>query len=447
MSKIKRKSRSPWRTALGSLILAGGAAGVSSYLYLRAEMPKIRSLADYEPLQSTQVFSDDGHLVGAFHNERRTVVPFSAIPAHVVHAFLAAEDANFYTHEGIDYFGILRAILKNLRPGAHLQGASTITQQTVKTLVLGPERSLSRKAREALLAHELEQVLTKDGILTIYLNQIYFGNGAWGVEEAAQTYFGKSVRSLSLGEGALLAAIPKNPSRYNIKSDPASAKARQRYVLEQMLGKGWADAAAVSAAVAEPVPVPAPPPPYFGKAPHYLEQVRRQLVDAYGEQRLYEAGLTVYTGMSAKQQAAAHTAVRQGIEDVARKQGYAGAPLRIEVDKLERIRQALHKELAEGLKRRETYGLAARPRRGWVWDLTSLSREQLLDETQARRGIELVPLADYQRLRGLVTRLDPLAHEAHVDLGTTVARLPLRNMAWARRFSPRAHTPAPRDPS
>ncbi len=426
-------------TALGSLL------GI--FLVLRAQLPQIRSLGDYAPPQSTMVYSDDGQLVGMLQSERRTVVPFSALPRHVVLAFLAAEDANFYEHEGIDYFGIMRAAMKNLRPGAHLQGASTITQQTVKTLLLGPERSYVRKLREAMLAHELEKVLSKDEILHIYLNQIYFGNSTYGVEAAAQMYFGKSVRELSLGEGALLAAVPKNPGRYNIKADPVAAKSRQRYVLEQMQGRGWIDGAMLQQVVEQKVPYPADPPPYLNRSPHYLELVRRTLVDKYGEQKVYQGGLTVVTGMHAGAQAAAYTAVRQGVEDVSRRQGYAGAPAKLGTETLDASREALHRAFTAQVEARNSYDRAPPAQSGYIWDLTNLPTSPTVDASLARRYVSIVPLAEFTRVRGLVVQLDRNKREATIDLGGVVGRLPLKNMAWARRFNPSSYTPRPKDPA
>ena len=431
------------RLALATLLPL--AAVLALFLYVNAELPQIRSIGDYVPKQSSRVYSDDGLAVGAFFTERRSVVPFGNIPKHVVQAFLAAEDANFYAHEGIDYFGIMRAFFKNLRPGAHLQGASTITQQTVKTLVLGPERSYTRKIREALLARHLEQLLHKDEILAIYLNQIYFGSGAYGVEEAARTYFGKSVTELGLGEGALLAAIPKNPSRYNVRHDPDSAKVRQHYVLSQMQQRGWADAAAVAAAIAAPVPMPpeADSPAYAS----YLEIVRRTLLEQVGETQLYEGGLTIYVGMAAHAQRAAAAAVQQGLEDLSRRQGYAGAPVRIEVDRLVPVLKGLHAQLATALTRRGRYAQELGPAARWIWDLQGLGHDALLAAAAGTGpSPELRPLETFSRVQAPVVRLDRVRHEAWVDLGTAQGRLPLAGMAWARRFAPRNLTPMPRDP-
>jgi penicillin-binding protein 1A len=432
------------RTAIGlaALSVTGLLFLVAGYLYLRADVPTINSLADYNPAQATKLYSDDGHLVAFLAHERRTVVPIESLPKHVVHAFLAAEDAGFYEHDGLDYFGILRAAIKNLRPGAHLQGASTITQQTVKTMVLGPERSYVRKMREAILARQLEQMLTKDGILHLYLNQVYFGSGAHGVEEAARVYFGKPARDLSPGEAAYLASALKNPSRYTIRANPAAAKERQKYVLQQMIEEGWLDEAAGREEMDAPVPLPARPNPFLRRAPHFVEHARRLLVEELGEETAYEGGLTVYLAMNARMQVAAQDALRKGLEDLARRHGWPGARVRIEVDKLARYREALHERLAEELDRLILHPGA---RRRQIWDLSRVTTETLVAEEAVLAAMRLRPLEMGQRVTALVREVDSVEDRAWIDLGTCEAVLSLAQLSWARPFSPTNHTAKPRD--
>ena len=415
--------------------------------YLTLTLPRIHDIGDYQPPQSTRIYSDDGHLVAELARERRRVVPIEQIPEHVVRAFLAAEDAGFYEHEGLDYLGILRAALKNLRPGAHLQGASTITQQTVKTLITGGERSYTRKLREALLTRQLEQMLTKDEILHLYLNQIYFGAGAHGVEEAAREYFGKSVREVTLAEAAYLASAPKNPSRYTLREDPEASKTRQRYVLEQMLEHGWAEADAVKAAIEAPVLRPAPQPPYLHRAGHYAEHVRRALIDAYGEEQVYTAGLTVYTGMHAEMQVAAQDALRVGLEDIGRKHGWPGAALRIEVDRFDAYREALHEAFDAAMAHEKLFTAGRTSRTTWIWDLSLVGERSLADAHSVRRGMRVVELEDLVRVVGLVSHVDNVRNDTFIDLGGAYARVPLSSLQWARRFSPRGETPPPRNAS
>lgn len=437
-----KKSR---QIAWGILCLLGLSLAVlvGVYAYLQSELPRIRTLEDYRPPQATKIYSDDGYLVANLAHERRTVVDVASLPRHVVHAFLAAEDANFYRHKGLDYPGILRAVLKNLRPGAHLQGASTITQQTVKALVLGPERSYTRKIREAILARELEQLLTKDEILHIYLNQIYFGSGAWGVEEAAQTYFGKPVQKLTLGEAALMASIPKNPSRYTLRADPAAAKQRQRYVLDQMRLHAWATPEEVAEALKVFPATATIDPPYLNKAPHYTEHVRRLLIDKYGEYAVYTEGFKVYTGMHAPSQSAAHTAVRHGLEDLTRRQGYPGPILTVPADHLTNVRSRLHAAYDEAVQKRLALLGSANKRAPWMWDLGELSKTLIENTDEGSFPVRLMPLEDFGRSTGLVVKINKAEDEAWIDLGCCLAKISIKTLQWARRYSPRGYTPPP----
>lgn len=427
------------------LILAGGAVAgiivlVVGYFVLKAGVPAIRNLSDYDPTQVSRIYSDEGELVGELFVEKRTVVPYDAIPQHVIHAFLAAEDASFFEHGGLDYMGMFRAALMNLRPGAHLQGASTITQQTVKTFVLGPERSITRKLREIILSRELEGLLSKEDILALYLNQIYFGSSAYGIEEAARTYFGKSVRDVDLGEAALLAAIPKNPSHYTPRADREAAKQRQKYVLGQMLEKGWAEESAVKAALAKPVSPPPASPRYLGRAPHYVEHVRKLMVERYGEERIQHGGLAIYTGMSAPAQVAAQDAIRAGLEDVARTQGFKEPTLRIEVDRYDGLLEFMHGKLTDNLTKNP-------PKSHVIWDLRRVNGEMLTNRDELAKVLRTVPLVEGARVFATVSDVDSSENIAWVDLGTEKGRMLFKGMAWARKFSPVSRTQAPKNVS
>ena len=190
--------------------------GISGYVfYLLAKLPRVDRLADYKPPIVSQVFGDDGSLVGEFYLERRIVVPVNKMPRKLIQAFVAAEDASFYQHKGIDYFGIVRAAFKNVISMRKKEGASTITQQVTKSMLLTSEKKFSRKIKEAILAKRMEEKLSKDEILYLYLNQIYLGAGAYGVQVAAETYFGKGVDQLNLAEIAMLAGLPKAPNTYS----------------------------------------------------------------------------------------------------------------------------------------------------------------------------------------------------------------------------------------
>jgi penicillin-binding protein 1A len=245
-----------WTAALGLTGLAlgaGGIAGVFWYYGRDIEHVDVAAIRDYRPPQVTRIVARDGTVLGEIFSQRRTLIRFEDVPKHVVDAFLAAEDADFYNHEGMDYFGMVRAALSNIEAGELRQGASTITQQVVKNFLLSQDRTFERKIQELLLARRLEQALSKHEILELYLNDIFLGHGRYGIEEASRFYFGKSVREIDLGQAAILAALPKAPGRSTPIKEPEKVKARQVYVLQQMVANGFAQPQEVEAAIADPM--------------------------------------------------------------------------------------------------------------------------------------------------------------------------------------------------
>ncbi|MEI7973808.1 MAG: transglycosylase domain-containing protein, partial [Bdellovibrio sp.] len=220
--------------ALLLLVVASVGGSVVFYKYVKSTLPNIASIQDYSPLLVSSVYDRNGKKIGEFTRERRTLISYEKIPKMLINAFLAAEDDQFFAHKGVNYTAILRATLANLRAGRTVQGGSTITQQVAKTFFLSSEKSLLRKAREALLALQLEEKLGKEEILYLYLNQIFFGQGAYGIVQAAETYFRKKVEELSLGEAAILAGLPKAPSAFTPVRNPSRSKERQAYILRRM---------------------------------------------------------------------------------------------------------------------------------------------------------------------------------------------------------------------
>jgi penicillin-binding protein 1A len=305
-------------------------AGFFTFKAIKAGLPEIITVQDYHPLLVTQVYDRNGKKMGEFSRERRTLVPFDKIPKHVVQAFMAAEDDQFYTHGGINYMAILRATLANIRAGRSVQGGSTITQQVAKTLMLSPEKTLLRKAREALLAIQMEENLEKDEILYLYLNQIYFGQGAYGVENASQTYFRKPVSQITVAEAAILAGLPQAPSKYSPITNPLRAKERQRYVLTRMGEVGFIPKDVAAKAIVEPVKL------YLREnfvdyAPFYLETVRQILVQQLGEGVVLDQGISVQTSLDLSKQKAAQDAVVKGLKELDKRQGFRGALKNIQV--------------------------------------------------------------------------------------------------------------------
>ncbi len=291
---------------------------------LMADLPDVESLERYRPALTTTVWSRDGVLLAEFYEERRKLVDVEALPAHVVRAFLAAEDSGFFSHEGLDLAGILRAAWANLRERRVVQGGSTITQQVAKSLLLSPERSLRRKLREAVLAVRIERNLTKRQILFLYLNQIYLGHGAYGIESASEIYFGISAPELSLAQAALLAGLPRAPSRYDPYRHPGRALDRRRYVLERMVEEGWATPEDAAAARDEPLNLAGYQNPYTRVSPYFTSHVRQLLEARYGPEAVLRGGLRVVTTMDSRLQQAAREALRWGLEQVDRRSGFQG---------------------------------------------------------------------------------------------------------------------------
>jgi len=296
----------------------GGVAGWIVYREISANLPPVDKLLQYQLPVATRVYAADGTLLGEFYTEKRYLVPIAKIPPVVRQAFISAEDSNFYQHKGVDVLGIARAAIANFTAGSVVQGGSTITQQVVKSLLLTPEKSYERKAKEILLSLRLERQLTKDEILYLYLNLIYLGNGAYGVGAAAQEYFGKDVADLDLAEAALLAGLPQAPSRYSPVRHWERAKYRQRYVLERMAREKYVTWEASEQALKEEITLArheANAPTYVA-APYFVEHVRRLLEERYGGTAPYQAGLNVYTTVDLATQRAAEEAVRKNLEAI-----------------------------------------------------------------------------------------------------------------------------------
>ncbi|HBX43118.1 MAG TPA: penicillin-binding protein [Deltaproteobacteria bacterium] len=285
--------------------------------------PSFESVQEYRPSVSSKIFDRYNQVVGEIYLEKRTLAPYRKIPPQVVMAFVAAEDANFFQHRGVDFTAIARAAVKDLLGGSFAQGGSTITQQTVKNLFLTREKSLRRKLKELILAYRMERNMGKEEILYLYLNQIYLGEGAYGVEAASRTYFGKGVEDLGLAEGALLAGLPKAPSRYSPRTHPDLAKGRQRYVLRRMVEAGFLSQVDADRAYAKKI-VLAPPSTFQSKAAYFLEQVRIYMTEKYGTESLYQEGLRIYTTIDTRLQEAAHDVLIEGIRATEEKNKYEG---------------------------------------------------------------------------------------------------------------------------
>lgn len=298
--------------------------GILLFLYYSHSLP------DYQPLKERNlnafsiVYSEEDEVVGKFLMDNRIPIPYDRIPNALIQTFIAAEDAEFFHHKGIDYKGIARAMFKNLVAGRIVQGGSTITQQVTKTFFLTPRRSLLRKLKEVAYAFGLERNLTKEEILSLYLNNIYLGNGAYGVEAASESYFNKRTEQLNLPEMAMLAGLAKAPSRYSPVNNLKRAKERQAYVLTRMAELGFISQEQKVKALKTPLRIQSRESAFFSKAPYFTEFVRRQVEKKYGKETLYQEGLRIYTTLDLSLQKTAQKSVEMGLRELDKRQGFRG---------------------------------------------------------------------------------------------------------------------------
>lgn len=378
---------------LAALVVLGIAGVMSVYDYMTQDLPKISALTDYHPPVITTVYADDGRKIAEFYKERRIVLPLSEIPFQLQQAFISAEDSRFRAHPGVDLIGIVRAFIKNMQAGTIVQGGSTITQQVTKSFLLTSERSYERKIKEAILAYRIEKAFGKDEILFLYLNQIYLGHGAYGVEAAAENYFGKSVKDLNLAECAMLAGLPQAPSRYSPFRHPDLARQRQEYVLNQMVSDDIITPDQAAAALKTPLDIKPRRNWYIEEVPVYTEHIRRYVEKKYGEDALYTQGLRIHAAVNIEMQNAAILHVRKGLAELDRRRGYRGPEARLGPDEIEAFCEAQKDEVANAL----------------------LSPDTLPDT-----------------FRGVVVDVNDKAGTAKVRVGDLSGTLSLSTLRWAR---------------
>ncbi len=376
------------------LSLFAGVFMGGSYFYFTKDLPKISTLKDYHPPIITTVYTDDGRKIAEFFKERRVVVPLSKIPNGLIHAFVAAEDARFFKHEGIDLVSIARAFLKNIEAGSIIQGGSTITQQVAKSFFLTPEKSYARKVREAILAYRIDKAFTKDEILFLYLNQIYLGHGAYGVEAAAENYFGKSSVDLNLAECAMLAGLPQAPTRYSPFLHPEKAKQRQIYVLNRMIDEEYITNVEATEAINTPLDIKPRRNWYIEEAPYYTEHVRKYVEEKYGRDVLYKEGLTIQTAVNIEMQKAGQIALNHGLQALDKRQGYRGLLKHLEAEQFEAFSQDIQETL------------------------------------------ENQPLEPERTIQGIVIAVSDSDQQATVRIGSEQGNLYLDDMGWARKPDP-----------
>lgn len=310
---------------VGAALCAVGALfGAWGYYYLTRDLPKLSRIEDYQPAAVSRVLAHDGSLIAEFFSERRYPAKIAEVPDLVRKAFLAAEDASFYSHHGVDPVSIARAVIKNLQSGNAKQGASTITQQVVKNLLLSSKKSFERKGKEAILSYRLERRFSKDEIFEIYLNQIFFGNGAYGIKAASRIYFHKELSELTLAEAAILAGLPKAPSEYSPIRSPKKSQERQRQVLRQMVEAHFITQDQADKALAEKVTVYPLSQQNIFASPYYVGEIRRVFQENFKDLDLDSDGLEVTTAVDLKADQLASAALRKGLREVDKRRGWRG---------------------------------------------------------------------------------------------------------------------------
>ncbi len=347
---------------MGALLAVGLMAGLSAvgvvgwaFWHYGQQLPTVEALGRYEPPTVTVVYDAKGRRMGEIYEKRRYVTPLDQIPKHLQDAFIAAEDNNFWTHGGVDYEGIVRALGRNLSRGRKAQGASTITMQVTRNFLLTRDKTYERKIKEILLSWRLEETFTKEHILYLYLNEIYLGSGAYGVEAAARTYFGKHVQDLTLAESAILAGLPQRPSDYSPHRHWDKARARQEYVLNQMLAKGYIDGSTHRAALDAPVDITVEENEFLTTAPYFTEHIRRYLVDTYGFDKIYNDGLSVETTCDLDLQRTAQDSLVKGVVWADEQVGWRGpiekVPAAQVAERLAQQEQELREEASRAILR------------------------------------------------------------------------------------------------
>ncbi len=376
-------------------LLSVCTAGYFWYLW-SSSLPYIGLVNDYKPPVIAEVLSDDGEVIGRLWEEKRIVIPLADMPRHLIYAFIAAEDARFFEHEGVDMKGIMRALIRNFVAGKIKQGGSTITQQVTRSLLLkNAKRTYRRKVREVILSVQLEKSFSKDYILFLYLNQIYLGSGAYGVEAASRTYFHKSAKDLSIAEAALLAGLPQAPALYSPVKHFDRAMARQRYVLSRMREEGFISEEQFRKAMKAELNILKPAENTFKKAPYFTEHVRKYLISKYGKDLIYRGGFKVYTTVDLDMQNAARNALRKGLSELDKREGYRGPVAHLSAEEIPRYIEKAVKDFSSN------------------------------------------PLQVGSVVEGLVEDVDDGKGEVEIRMGKSMARLSLSAMKWARRPDPK----------
>ncbi len=395
------------------------------------DLPDVKTLKEFHHSHATEIFSDDGKKIGEFTNERRYPVQFNEIPKHVVQAFLAAEDSNFYHHGGIDYGGIFRAIFSNVLKGRFAQGASTITQQVARGLLLSTrKKEITRKIREMILARRMEKELSKDEILSLYLSDIYLGHGAYGIGAGARNYFRKPVADLTVAEGAILAGLPQRPNDWDPFHNPHIAKRRQHYVLNRMVEERFITADEAKQAYQTPLRLYVLEDLNNTVAPYYTEYVRQYLMNRYGSERILSDGFKVYTTLKYDFQKTAEKTVDKGLRAVDKRLGWRGVTVKfLSPEKLEEFLAGYHEDILEQVTAARILGLVDEKNKKMEFDLSELQKP-------GSPYFGPTPVKEGEYYKAVITAASDGQKMAQGKIGRTDIEIPWASMEWVKAKEP-----------
>jgi penicillin-binding protein 1A len=435
--------------AIVVLGMLGGAVGFAAYSYFNLDLPKIEKLQDYKPSMTSQIISKDGVVLAEIGKEKREVVDVKNIPPRVIDAFLSAEDDKFFEHKGVDYFGLVRAMFANFKAGRVVQGGSTITQQVAKSLLLTSERSITRKVKDFVLAQRIEEKLNKNEILHLYLNQVYLGNGYYGVKAAAKGYFNKELKNVTVAEAAMLAGLLVAPGKYSPYVNPVPAKKRQHYVIERMHKLKKISNEEYEAALKEKTIY------YLNeddlKAGYFTEWVRQKVVETVGEEEFLRNGFRVKTTLDWSLQKVAEEQLIKGVKEVDKRQGYKGPFAHIDEIKKFEIdnRRKIYKKkshffvIDENHEKRYEYHLDEK--------LYSIIQDEVQKIKSSSSDSEFIPgindkdelpriLQVNEQYEAAVLKVDDALRVVYVSVAGTPGIIPFDNFKWAHKRSVNENT-------
>ncbi|MCX6111871.1 MAG: transglycosylase domain-containing protein [Proteobacteria bacterium] len=402
--------------------------GMGVYLHYSRSLPHIIQVTDYNPKVVAEVIDKKGTTVGEFYREKREIIPYNKIPVTVIQAFISSEDSRFFEHKGLDFTGIFRAMVANFKSGKFSQGGSTITQQVARSLLLTSEKKISRKIKEAILASKIEAHLSKEEILFLYLNQIYLGHNAYGVQAAAHLYFNKDVNQLTLAEAALLAGLPQAPSKWSPYTNSDKAKERQMYVLSRMVEEGYITKDAAEKSANERLKLYKNMDINLENAPYFTEFVRRYLFARYGADKVLDEGFKVYTTLDSNLQKIAQESIKQGLKNLDKKQGFRGPIAHLSNDEaIKKEMLNIHKEIIDSVRE---YIYFPEQWQEFKIKTKMFTVETKKDKSKAEINEQATPLDRGKDYKAIVLGINEKNQEVKITVGNTPGVIKRDGYSW-----------------